>query len=64
MRQGDVKQMDAGFRDKVREGTDPVEIAELINAGLEARHQIGLFGRDFLTICASLVAQLVKKAPS
>ena len=27
--------MDAGFRDKVRESTDPVEIAELINAGLE-----------------------------
>ncbi len=27
--------MDAGFRDRVRESTDPVEIAELINAGLE-----------------------------
>ena len=30
-----VMLMDAGFRDKVRESTDPVEIAELINAGLE-----------------------------
>ena len=27
--------MDAGFRDKVRASTDPVEIAELINSGLE-----------------------------
>lgn len=30
-----VMLMDAGFRDKVRESTDPVEIAELINSGLE-----------------------------
>ena len=30
-----VMLMDAGFRDRVRESTDPVEIAELINAGLE-----------------------------
>ena len=30
-----VMLMDAGFRDKVRASTDPVEIAELINSGLE-----------------------------
>ncbi len=30
-----VMLMDAGFRDKVRASTDPAEIAELINAGLE-----------------------------
>ena len=30
-----VMLMDAGFRDKVRTGADPAEIAELINAGLE-----------------------------
>ncbi len=32
-----VMLMDAGFRDKVRASTDPAEIAELINAGLEVR---------------------------
>lgn len=30
-----VMLMDAGFRDKVLASTDPVEIAELINSGLE-----------------------------
>lgn len=30
-----VMLMDADFRDKVRASTDPVEIAELINSGLE-----------------------------
>ena len=30
-----VMLMDAGFRDKVRASTDPVEIAALINSGLE-----------------------------
>ena len=30
-----VMLMDAGFRDKVRASTNPVEIAELINSGLE-----------------------------
>lgn len=30
-----VMLMDAGFRDKVRASTDPAEIAELINAGLD-----------------------------
>ena len=33
--QAAVMLMDAGFRDKVRASTDPVEIAELINSGLE-----------------------------